>query len=110
MTTLRVFLSDRQQRAFPPLGMIDRWVNDPQVAERMHFFQAQVTAAYGLRSALGDIGVQVPLRDRNSLDLVPLAQHARHHRLISRAEYHILVDINNQANAAKHQVRFPSRL
>ena len=110
MSSLRAFLSNRHQRAFTPWGIIDRVVDDPQVGERMHYFMAQVTAAYGLRSALEDIGVEVRLRDRNSLDLCPLAQLARHHQLITRVEYRILMEINDQANTAKHQVRFPSRL
>ena len=107
---LRTFLSDAHTRGLVGTGLLDREVTDPLLEERMHRLRTQVTAALALRSLLQELEIveQAGLDDR--LDLAPLVYRARTAGILNRREAGILLQINLEANEAKHALFFVSRL
>ena len=106
MLLLRFFLSEAHARGFRCTGLVDRRVEDPLLEERLIRIRAQLTAALALHSMLTDMGFVVEA----TIDLHPLVQFAQGRDIIGRREASILMQINKEANEAKHLLVFLSRL
>ena len=89
------------------LRLLDRDVEDPLFEERMHRIQTQLTSALALRQILFELEIEnVPA----TLDLAPLVTLAMQYGILGRRETGILMQLNNDANEAKHDLIFQSRL
>ena len=106
MMLLRTFLGRAHARALEATGLLDREVTDPLREERLIRIRAQITAALALRSVLAEMGFPVP----GSIDLCPLVEVARVNSILNRREAAVLLRINADANEAKHELEFRSRL
>ena len=106
MLVLRTFLSDAMTRALEHTGLLDREVEDPLLEERLHRIRRQLTAALVIHGALQELKIDAP----NTIDLLPLIEICRHFGIIGRTEAKVLMDINGDANEAKHQLHFVSKL
>ena len=126
--TLRPLLSRRHQAAFEREGLawlLDQKVADPLYEERVHRIIVQLRAAMVCRAFLEHVGWTPPpedLRDfmgstgplfsrrnwvrRNYSDLAGLIEHLPVTPLIRR----IFWALNKEANEAKHQTWFNSRM
>ena len=76
----------------------------------MHRLRTQVTAALALRSLLQELEIVEQAGLDNRLDLAPLVYRARTAGILNRREAGILLQINLEANEAKHALFFVSRL
>ena len=103
---LCTFLGRAHARALEATGLLDREVTDPLLEERLIRIRAQITAALALRSVLAEMGFPVP----GTIDLCPLVEVARVNSILNRREAAVLLRINADANEAKHELEFRSRL
>ena len=106
MMRLRTFIGLAHARALEATGLLDREVIDPLLEERLIRIRAQITAALALRTLLTEMGFIVP----PSIDLRPMVATACDHHIINRREASILLQLNMEANEAKHELEFQSRL
>ena len=107
MPSLRLLLSTAHQRGLRRVSrLLDEEADDPLFAERMQRIHVQIVAAFALRSMLKEMGIAT----RNLLDLHDLVDTAASYRLLDRRQVGILKELNRQANEAKHNLVFPSRL
>ena len=103
---LRLLVSAAHARGLAATGLLDRDVEDPLFEERMHRIQTQLTSALALHKILLELEIKnVPA----TLDLVPLVTLAMQCGIFGRKETGILMQLNNDANEAKHDLRFRSR-
>ena len=114
MVNLRPFLSDEHQHGLRAIArLLDDEVGDPLYAERIQRIHTQIIVGLVLRNILRDLvsGDQVPPPSSDeSLDLRPLVEAALQFRIIGRRESGILLELNRQANEAKHQLFFIPRV
>ena len=104
---LRLLVSDAHARGLAETGLLDRDVEDPLFEERMHRIRTQLTAALALRQILLELEIKnVPA----TLDLAPLVTLAMQYGILGRRETGILMQLNNDANEANHDLFFGSRL
>ena len=103
---LRTFLSLAHARALRNTGLLDLEVADPLLEERFVRIRAQITAALALRKLLTEIGFPVP----DSIDLRPLVEIGWQEEILGKREAAVLLHVNREANEAKHELVFPSRL
>ena len=104
---LRTFLSDAHARGLVGTGLLNREVTDPLLEERLVRIRAQITCALALRAVLTDLGFRdVP----GTIDLRPIVVVAEGYGILNRRHVAILLQINREANEAKHIVNFVSRL
>ena len=106
MMLLRTFLGRAHASALEATGLLDREVTDPLLEERLIRIRAQITAALALRSVLAEMGFPVP----GTIDLCPLVEVARVNSILNRRQAAVLLRINADANEAKHELEFWSRL
>ena len=105
MMKLRTFLSSRHEHALEHTGLLDDVVQDPLLEERMVRIRAQITAAIALHAKLAEMGFQVAM----TIDLAPLVKVAEEQEIVSRREAKVLMQINMEANEAKHELVFLPR-
>ena len=106
MMMLRTFLANAHVRALQRTGLLDLEVSDPLLEERLIRIRTQITAALAIRLMLTEMGFGVP----DSVDLRPLVEICRAQEIFGDREVGVLLHINKEANEAKHQLVFPSRL
>ena len=106
MLVLRTFLSDAMVRGLEHTGLLDREVCDPLLEERLNRIRRQLTAALVIHGALQELKIDAP----NTINLLPLIEICRHFDIIGRIEAKVLMDINGDANEAKHRLHFVSKL
>ena len=104
---LRTFLSDAHARGLEATGLLNREVTDPLLEERLVRIRAQITCSLALRAMLTDMGFQDMPR---TIDLRPIVAIADRHGILNRRHVSILLQLNTEANEAKHVVDFVSRL
>ena len=104
---LRTFLSDAHARGLVATGLLNREVTDPLLEERLVRIRAQLTSALALRAILTDLGFRDLPR---TIDLRPIVAVAKGYGILNRRHVAILLQINKEANEAKHLVDFVSRL
>ena len=103
---LRTFLGRAHARALQNTGLLDLEVADPLLEERLVRIRAQITAALAIRLVLTEMGFTVP----DSIDLRPLVDIGQQHGIFGAREAGVLLQINREANEAKHELVFASRL
>ena len=104
---LRLLVSDTHARGLAETGLLDRDVEDPLFEERMHRIRTQLTSTLALRQILFELEIDnVPA----TLDLAPLVTLAKQEDILGRTGTGILMQLNNDANEAKHDLIFQSRL
>ena len=82
-------------------------MEDPLFEERMQSIRTHVTSALALRQILLALEIEnVPA----TLDLAPLVTLAMQCGILGRKETGILMQLNDYANEAKHDLVFLSRL
>ena len=104
---LRTFLSDAHARGLEATGLLNREVTDPLLEERLVRIRAQITCSLALRAVLTDMGFQDMPR---TIDLRPIVATCVLNGILNRRHASILLQINKEANEAKHVVDFVSRL
>ena len=104
---LRTFLSDAHARGLEATGLLDREVTDPLLEERLVRIRAQITCALALRAMLTDLGFRDMPR---TIDLRDMVATCVLNGILNRRHASILLQINKEANEAKHVVDFVSRL
>ena len=87
------------------MGLLDQEVEDPFLDERMVRIRAQLTAALALQKKLEAMGF--PLG--NDLELASLVKFSQDQELMTRKEASILMQLNKEANEAKHKLIFLPR-
>ena len=107
MLILRAFRSRAHARALEATGLLDREATDPLLEERLVRMRAQIICALALRAVLTEMGFQDMPRH---IDLRPMVATAALHDIPNAREVSILLQINKEANEAKHAVDFVSRL
>ena len=103
---LALLVSRAHQRALHACGILERSVQDFLFEERLLRIQAQLTAAIAIREILTEMGFEVP----NTIDLAPLVEIAGTECIFNRRECDVLLQINREANEAKHDMVFRSRI
>ena len=104
---LRTFLSYLAARGLPRWLVDHVEVRDPLSEERLIRIPAQLTAALALREQLAEVDVQdLP----PNIDLRRYLRDAHGLGLIGRREHGSLMQINADANEAKHELAFVSKL
>ena len=106
MSSLRTFVSEAHARALAATGLLDKEVVDPLLEERLVRIQAQIYASLGLHALLTEMGFEIGA----SIDLSPLVRFAEAHQILGRREVAVLLTINREANEAKHELVFRSRM
>ena len=106
MMILRTFLSSAHERALQNTGILDLAVEDTLLEERLTRIRTQITAALAIRQVLTEMGFEVP----GTIDLHPLVYISRVQKIFGPKEASILMNLNIEANEAKHQLVFASRL
>ena len=106
MVSLRTFASEAHARALVSSGLLDREVADPRMEERFVRIRAQIIASLSLHEQLTEMGFEIDA----SIDLYPLVRFAQSHGALNHRQVGVLLDINMEANQAKHELIFPSRL
>ena len=106
MMILRTFLSHAHARALRSTGILDLEVSDFLLEERLTRIRAQITAALAIRQVLTDMGFEVP----DTIDLLPLVVICKAQGIFGAREAKVLMQLNKEANEAKHQLVFASRL
>ena len=106
MMILRTFLSLRHASALEEcMGLLDQEVEDPFLDERMVRIRAQLTAALALQKKLESMGYPVD----QEMELSSLVNLSQEQELMTRKEAKILMQINKEANEAKHRLVFLPR-
>ena len=100
---LRTFLSRAHARALQNTGILDLVVSDTLLEERLTLTHAQITAAVAIRQVLTGMGFQ-------TIDLRPLVGICKAQSIFGAREAAVLLGLNTEANEAKHQIVFLSRL
>ena len=106
MMILRTFLSSAHERALQNTGILDLAVEDTLLEERLTRIRTQITAALAIRHVLTEMGFEVP----DTIDLHPLVDISRAQKIFGAREASVLMKLNREANEAKHQLVFASRL
>ena len=106
MLVLRTFLSDAMVRALEHTGLLDREVSDPLLEERLNRIRRQLIAALVIHGVLQELQIDAP----NTIDLLPLVEICKHFGIIGIKGARVLMDINGEANEAKHELHFISKL
>ena len=103
---LRLLVRAAHARGLAATGLLDRDVEDPLFEERMHRIRTQLTSTLALRQILFELEIDnVPA----TLDLAPLVTLAMQCGILGRKETGILMQVNDYANEAKHDLIFQSR-
>ena len=89
-----------------PTGLLDREVADPLMEERLTRVRAQIIAALALHEQLTEMGYEIDA----SIDLYPLVRFAQDHGILNQRQVGVLLKINSDANQAKHELIYVSRL
>ena len=87
------------------MGLLDQEVEDPFLDERMVRIRAQLTAALALQKKLESMGYPVD----QEMELSSLVNLSQQQELMTRKEAKILMQINKEANEAKHRLVFLPR-
>ena len=106
MLCLRTFVSEAHARALQSSGLLDREVADPLMEERLTRIRAQITAALALHEQLTEMGYEIDA----AIDLYPLVRFAQAHGILNKRQAGVLLKINMDANQAKHELIYVSRL
>ena len=106
MLCLRTFVSEAHARALQSSGLLDREVADPLMEERLTRVRAQIIAALALHEQLTEMGYEIDA----SIDLYPLVRFAQDHGILNQRQVGVLLKINSDANQAKHELIYVSRL
>ena len=106
MMRLRTFLADAHARALAATGLLDREVADPLLEERLIRIRAQITASLAIREMLTEMEIDLPA----TLDLRAMIHICHLIGIFGRREARILLQINREANEAKHELFFRPRL
>ena len=103
---LRTFLSDAMARALEHTGLLDREVADPLLEERLNRIRLQLSAALVIHGVLQELQIDAP----NTMDLLPLIEICFQIGILDDTAAKLLSNINADANKAKHQRDFISKL
>lgn len=104
MMKLRTYLSGNHAKVLPT-WLLDELVTDKHLEERMVRICAQITAALVLHSKLAELSfIEATLSD---IDLAPLVKVALEKEIVGHKEGKILMQINLEANEAKHRLVLP---
>ena len=106
MVSLRTFVSEAHARVLVTAGLLDREVADPLMEERLTRIRAQIIASLALHEQLTEMGFEIDA----SIDLYPLVRFAQSYGILNQRQVGVLLQINMEANQAKHELHFASRL
>ena len=105
MVSLRTFVSEAHARVLVP-ALLDREVADPLMEERLTRIRAQIIASLALHEQLTEMGFEIDA----SIDLYSLVRFAQIRGILHLRQVGVLLQINMEANQAKHELHFSSRL
>ena len=105
MVSLRTFVSEAHARVLVP-ALLDREVVDPLMEERLTRIRAQIIASLALHEQLTEMGFEIDA----SIDLYSLVRFAQKRSILHLRQVGVLLQINMEANQAKHELHFASRL
>ena len=103
---LRTFLPDAMARKLQHTGLPNREIADPLLEERLNRIRLQLCTALVIHGVLEELQIGAP----KTMDLLPLIDFCLHKQIFGRTEAKLLSDINADANEAKHQRHFISKL